>query len=123
LFYTRDSGGRHETTPGEYVLWARKVAHERGLRFDGTPDRIEAMIRAGRFREGDLYLDYGVTGNKLTRAGLDALIDEALGDRMVSHALVPRRDRLARPDNPLDGIELERRLRESGSTWIASSAR
>ena len=22
LFYTRDSGGEHETTPGEYVRWA-----------------------------------------------------------------------------------------------------
>ena len=22
LFYTRDSGGRHEMTPGQYVEWA-----------------------------------------------------------------------------------------------------
>ena len=118
LFYTRDSGGRHETTPGEYVLWARKTVAHHGLTFDGTPARIEAMIRDGRCREGDLFLDYGVTGNKLTRDGMDALIEEALKDEEVSHLLIPRRDRLARPDDPLDGMKLERCLREAGLTLV-----
>jgi DNA invertase Pin-like site-specific DNA recombinase len=118
LFYTRDSGGRHETTPGEYVLWGRRAAAEHGLTFDGTPARIEAMIRDGRFRDGDLFLDFGVTGNKLSRAGIDALIEEALKDQRVSHILIPRRDRLARPDDPIDGMRLERRLREAGLTLV-----
>ena len=118
LFYTRDSGGRHETTPGQYVLWASKTARERGLAFDGTPARIAAMIREGRSRDGDIFLDYGVTGNTLSRSGLDALIRTALEDQSISHVLIPRRDRLARPDYPIDGMELERRLREGGLALV-----
>ena len=44
LFYTRDSGGEHENTPGEYVRWtSRAAAH--GVRFAGTAEQIERMIR------------------------------------------------------------------------------
>ena len=116
LFYTRDSGARSETTPGQYVDWARRRATELGVVFAGTPAMIDAMIHGGLHRDGDLFLDYGVTGNKLNRPGLDALIAEASADPLVSHVFIPRRDRLARPDNPFDGIELERKLRQAGLT-------
>jgi hypothetical protein len=33
LFYTRDSGGKHETTRGEYVRWARQAAERTGIAF------------------------------------------------------------------------------------------
>ena len=118
LFYTRDSGGRHETTPSEYVLWAQRTATQYSLRFDGTAARIDAMIRHGQSHNGDLFLDYGVTGNKLKRVGLDALNGEAMRDKDVSHVLIPHRNRLARPDNPIDGILLEQALREDGVTLV-----
>ena len=111
LFYTRDSGGKHENTPAEYVGWGQREAAKLGLSFDGTPEAIEAMIRDGRPVSGDLFLDYGVQGHILSRDGLDAMMREALGDPEVSHILIPRRDRLARPHNPLDGIKLENGLR------------
>ena len=94
-------------TPAQYVEWAQRKARELNLSFDGTPERIEAMIREGRFADGDLFLDYDVKGNLLSRNGLNALINEALNDPRVTHVLIPRRDRLARPDDPLDGIKLE----------------
>ena len=56
LFYHRDSGGKHETTPGEYVLWAIRTAKEHNLTFDGSPERIERMIREGCSVDGDIYL-------------------------------------------------------------------
>jgi hypothetical protein len=118
LFYTRDSGGRHETTPTEYVLWAQRVATKYGVTFDGTPERIEAMIRSGRAQDGALFLDYGVTGNVMSRAGLDALIRTALTDPGVSHIMIPRRDRFARPDDPIDALKLEAVLRGSGLTLV-----
>src|SRR4051812_10395422 len=118
VFYTRDSLGKHETTPGEYVLWAGRAAAQHGVAFDGTPGRIEAMIRTGRSQDGDLFLDYGVTGNQLSRAGLDALTKTALTDPGVSHVLIPRRDRLARPDDPIDAMKLEHLLREAGLTLV-----
>jgi hypothetical protein len=34
LFYTRDSGGRHETTPSQYVAWAERAAKERNVAFN-----------------------------------------------------------------------------------------
>ena len=80
LFYTRDSGGEHETTPGEYVRWAQRKAAALGVRFSGTPEHIEAMIRDGRSQHGDLFLDYGIKGNQLQRPGLDALFRLALTD-------------------------------------------
>jgi len=118
LFYTRDSLGKHDTTPGEYVLWAGRAAAQHGATFAGSPGQIEAMIRSGRSRDGDLFLDYGVTGNKMSRAGLDAMIQAALTDRGVSHVLIPRRDRFARPDDPIDGMKLENLLREGGLTLV-----
>jgi hypothetical protein len=118
LFYTRDSGGEHETTPGEYVLWAQRTAARLGVSFAGTPERIEAMIREGRSQEGDLFQDYGVKGNQLQRPGLDALFRLALTDLDVSHVFIPRRDRFARPDDPLDAMKMEATLREAGLTLV-----
>jgi hypothetical protein len=118
LFYTRDSGGQHETTPGEYVGWARRTAIRLGVAFAGTPAAIEAMIRQGRSQDGDLFLDYGVKGNLLQRPGLDALFRAALTDPAVSHVFIPRRDRFARPDDPLDAMKMEATLREAGLTLV-----
>lgn len=118
LFYTRDSGGKHENTPAEYVKWAQREAEVLNLVFDGTPDAIERMIREGRAVLGDLFLDYDVKGNILSRDGLDALTQTALTDANVSHILIPRRDRLARPDDAIDGMDLERRLRRAGVTLV-----
>lgn len=118
LFYTRDSGGEHETTPGEYVRWGQRKAAALGVRFTGTPQQIEAMIRDGRSHEGDLFLDYGIKGNQLQRPGLDALFRIARNDLDVTHIFIPRRDRFARPDDPLDAMKMEASLREAGLTLV-----
>jgi DNA invertase Pin-like site-specific DNA recombinase len=118
LFYTRDSGGRHETTPAEYVAWARRRATEIGLSFDGTAEGINSLIGDGRPSLGDLFLDYDVTGNVLSRKGLNALIQEVARDLRVTHVFIPRRDRLARPDDPTDGIRLDNLLRDNGVTLV-----
>jgi hypothetical protein len=118
LFYHRDSGGKAEMTPAQYVEWACREADKRGVSFDGTADRIETMIRQGRSACGDLFLDYGVSGNVLSRDGLNALTQEALSDSRVACIFVPRRDRLARPDDPLDGFKLEKTFRQNGKTLV-----
>lgn len=118
LFLHRDSGGKAEMAPAEYVAWAQGKAHELKLSFDGTPDRIEAMIRQGRYADGDIFLDYDVKGNILSRDGLNALTKESLRDPSVTHILIPRRDRLARPDDPIDGVRLENAFRTAGKTIV-----
>ena len=84
IFLHRDSGGKAEMTPAQYVGWAQKGSKELNLSFDGTPERINAMIREGRFAYGDLFLDYDVKGNLLSRNGLNALINEAVKDPRVT---------------------------------------
>jgi hypothetical protein len=118
LFYTRDSGGGHETTPGEYIRRAQAKANALGLAFDGTPEVIEAMMKDGRAVVGDIFLDYDVRGSELSRPALDALMDTAKKNRKVTHIFIPRRDRLARPKDPLAGIEIENKLRRMGITLL-----
>lgn len=123
LFHHRDSGGRHETTPGEYIRWAQKYSAERGLRFDGTPERIEAMAKDGRVVDGDVFLDWDVSGNQLSRPALNALFEEAERDRTVSHVLIPRPDRLARPNETEQGVFLERKFRQTLGVWLVFTHR
>ncbi len=44
LFLTRDSLGRHEQTPEQYVTWTQLRAKELGVTFTGTPVEINHMI-------------------------------------------------------------------------------
>ncbi|MBI3828019.1 MAG: recombinase family protein [Planctomycetes bacterium] len=117
-FYFRDSGGRHECTPAQYVAWAASDAKKRGLKFGGTSEQIERMIKNNIASEGDLFLDYDVSGNLFVRRGLDALVRAAQDDPTISHIYIPRRDRLARPEDPLDGVRMENVLREMGLTLV-----
>jgi hypothetical protein len=118
LFYTRDSMGRSEFAPPQYVAWARGRARDLGVAFDGDAGSMERMMGQGLSELGDLFLDYGVSGNQLSRRGFDAFRRRALDDKAVSHLFVPRRDRIARPDNPLDAVEIELELRAAVLTLV-----
>ena len=118
LFYTRDSGGKHETTPSEYVKWAIRRATELNVIFNPTVADIESMIRNEEAIREDLYLDYEVAGDELSRVGLNALLARAVSDEKVSHVFIPRRDRLARPTDPIDGVKIESVLRQNGLTIV-----
>ena len=110
LFYTRDSAGRSEMSPGGYVNWAAAEAKRRGVTFAGTAVQIDAMIRGDRPAEGDVFLDDGVKGNRLSRPGLGALLAEIANDPTVSHVFIPLSERSVRPDEIFEGMELERRF-------------
>ena len=112
LFYTRDSGGKAEMTPPQYVKWAIQKAVETGLEFSGTSEQIEKMIRRNIPAEGDIFQDQDVAGNVLDRPGLNALLREIENDPNVSHVFIPRPDRLARPNEIMEGVELETRFRQ-----------
>ena len=73
LFYHRDSEGHSDLAPPQYVAWAQGEAARLGVRFSGVPEAITAMIACGQSVDGDLYVDYGISGNRLSRPGLDAL--------------------------------------------------
>lgn len=118
LFYHRDSEAHSDLAPPGYVAWAQGEAARLGVKFTGTPEAITAMIDRGRPVDGDLYLDYGVSGNLLSRPGFDQFRERAVSDLTVSHLFVSRRDRLGRPDNPLDSMDIEYQLRSAGLTLV-----
>lgn len=118
IFYTRDSGGKHETTPGEYLLWASRTASKYNVKFKGTPKKIDRMIREGIPVDGDIYLDYVVKGNLLSRPALDQIFVDVLSDPSITHLFIPKRNRLSRPDDPIEGIELENKLSSAGVTIV-----
>lgn len=118
VFYSRDSGGEHETTPAEYVLWAARRAADLKVTFTGTPVQIEGVIRNRQFKRDDLFFDYCVKGNIFQRDGLDALLAEVREDATISHVFIPRRDRLVRPEDAMEGVELESRLLYAGVSVV-----
>ena len=121
VFYSRDSGGKHETTPGEYVRWASKEANKYNLKFSGSASQIDRMIRKGLPFDGDIYFDYGVSGNQISRPALNQLFVDAISDPSITHLFIPKRNRLARPDDALDGVELENKISAAGITIVYQS--
>lgn len=118
VFLLRDSGGEHEMTPGKYVEWAQRVSKSLDLKFSGTPKEIKRMMLERVSVSGDLFLDYCVKGDQLSRPALDACRDEIRRDLNISHLLIPRRDRFARPDDAFDGVRMEKELRLLGVTLV-----
>ena len=117
LLYTRDSEGRQRTTFEEYVRWAQQKSKELGLQFCAAAGQIDAMIRAGKCVEGDVFIDFGIAGDELNRPGLNALMAEIRRDRQITHVCCPRRDRLARATDPAMGMQLENTLSRLG-VWL-----
>ena len=74
VMYHRDSSGRHDTTASEYVRWAADYCRAKCLRFAGTPEQIERMISTSCAVHGDLFLDWDVQGNRLSRPALDRAV-------------------------------------------------
>ena len=74
------------------------------------------MIRSGASNSDDLFPDYDVKGNLLSRPGLDELLQRIARDATVSQVIDrPRADWLE-PDHPLDGAQLELKIRMLGVT-------
>jgi len=118
LFYTRDSAGKSDLSAIQHAAWAARKAASLSLAFDGNAEEAEKMLAEECPVRGDLFVDFGTPGNEMSRPALDAFLARARADRTVSHVLIPRRDRLARPHNPDDGTRLEVRLRQAGLTVL-----
>lgn len=117
-FYHRDSDRKSERAPSQYVKWACQQSQSLGLKFDGTPETIDRMIKQGQTTCGDLYLDYGFRGKNWDRPALNALVAEIHANQEISHLLIPRRDRLSRPQDPITAVEFEQKVRRLGVTIV-----
>jgi DNA invertase Pin-like site-specific DNA recombinase len=118
IFYTRDSGGRHETTPARYVEAAISKALELGVAFSPTTEDIELMYQQRLSVCGDAYFDHDISGNTTSRPALDEMFDRIKNDLSISHVFIPSRDRLSRESDPRRAIVHETKLTQMGMTIV-----
>lgn len=115
LFYHRDSGGEHQQTPPQYVKWGIKTAKELGVEFKAKPDDIKKLMTSGKPFDSNIFFDYKVEGDAISRPALNALFEKLQNSNgEFSHVFICDPDRLCRPDDPLDGIALENKIRRFG---------
>src|SRR6266496_3362965 len=84
VFYHRDSTGRHDQTPGQYVEWAVRDCATQKLTFDGSREAMNSLLRTGGVVAGDIYLDFDVQGHLLSRPALDAMLQRISQDMSIS---------------------------------------
>ncbi len=119
VFYSRDSGGRHQNTPPQYINWAKDRANELGVTFRGKPDDIRQLMKSRTPCDANIFFDYEVEGDRVSRPALDALFDRLENSKgRITHVFIPDPDRLMRPDGIQEGIELEDRIRRFGVSIV-----
>ena len=120
IAYLRRSSDQQGLSLSAQLDWAHEEAARRGLVLIGSPTDLESAFLSGAARFGDVCLDNAISGSELDRPGLSAL-KNAVFESGVTHLLVHKRDRLARPDDPIDGVQLENELRIPGLTLVFSN--
>lgn len=75
---------------------------------------IRAWAKQRRARLLKVFKDEGVSGLELSRPGLDACLDFLSKSPEKGVVVLWSRDRLVRPEDPIDGLVLERQVRYAG---------
>ena len=118
LTYIRRSDDGQEASLPQQLEWARATAEKTGVSFRGTIADIEEMKRKRLHQLHSIYMDDAVTGGDMTRPGFLQFLADAQSDPTITHAYVFKRDRLARPQDALAMVMLERDLIKSGVTLV-----
>lgn len=75
---------------------------------------IRAWAKQHRVRLLRVFKDEGVSGLELSRPGLDACLDFLSTSPEKGVVVLWSRDRLVRPEDPIDGLVMERQIRYAG---------
>lgn len=118
LSYYRRSDDKQEASLGQQHGWARETADKMGVVFRGTLADVERMQQQKLSHHQDIYIDDAITGGDLSRPGFLQFLADAKADSTVSTVFVFKRDRLARPQDVLQMVALERDLILSGVTLV-----
>src|SRR5262249_50766175 len=102
--------------------WAIAEAARHSVVLDASPADLVHMQATRRSSYKGLRLDDGISGADLTRPGFVALIHDARADRSISHLLIYRRDRFARPEDAIKMVSIEKDLRLDGLTIVFAEA-
>ena len=107
LIYLRRSGDKQETSLEKQLTWALDAARDQRVIVDATLADLLHMQANRLHAYKSIRLDNAVTGANLERPGLKALVDDAMDDPAISHVLAFKRDRLGRPDSPVEMMAIE----------------
>ena len=118
LVYERRSDDGQEASLRQQFDWAKDAAAKTGVAFRGTYADILELQQKRLHHRHDIYIDDAVTGGDLTRPGFQKFLRDAIADRSVSHVYVFKRDRLGRPQDILEMMQLEKQLISSGVTLV-----
>ena len=120
LIYLRRSGDRQETSLDKQLTWALGAARDHGVVVAATFEDLQQMQSSRLHSYKSLRLDDAITGADLERPGLKSLVDDAMCDPVNSHVFAFKRDRLGRPDSPIEMMAIEGGLRHNGITVVLS---
>jgi len=120
LIYIRRSTSRQELSLPAQLEWALKEAAKLGVVVDASLADLQFMQEKGLVSYKSIRLDDGRTGADMERPGFMALQKDAVADKSISHIFIHKRDRLARPQEVTDMIQIEKKLRYAGITiWLS----
>ena len=122
LVYLRRSCDLQESSLETQLKWAATEAAKYGFKLNFTQSDLDYMLANKLSRHGCVCLDDAITGADMERPGLVELIDESLSNKNISHIFVYMRDRLGRPENPVEMMVIEVQLLEAGLTLVFSDA-
>src|SRR5262249_19582166 len=118
LIYLRRSNSRNELSLSGQLNWALAEAANLGLAVDATQEDLGHMIGNRLSVLKSLRVDDGISGAEMERPGFRAILRDAAANEKISHVLVYKRDRLARPEDALQMASMERGIRVQGVTFV-----
>lgn len=113
-------GDKQETSLEKQLTWALGAAKDQGVSLNVTLEDLQYMQAYRLHQHKAVYLDDALSGDDLERPGLKSLVEDFHHRNDHSHLFVFKRDRLGRPDSPLDMMVIEDGLRRAGITIVRS---
>ena len=120
IVYLRRSGDTQETSLEKQLTWALEAAKQHATPIEATLEDLLYMQANRLHKYKGIYLDDVLSGDDLERPGLQSLIEDFHRHNDRSHLFTFKRDRLGRPDSPLDMMVSEEGLRRAGITIVRS---
>jgi DNA invertase Pin-like site-specific DNA recombinase len=118
LAYLRRSTDRQEISFPTQLDWAHTEAERHSVNLEASQADLDFMLGTRQCSYKDLRVDDGISGADPTRPGFLALIEDARSISSISHLFIYRRDRLARPDDAIKMVSVEKELRYAGITMV-----
>ncbi|NQV24736.1 MAG: recombinase family protein [Rhodopirellula sp.] len=121
LCYLWRSTSKQEMGIHGQLEWALQTACKHEVNLEASPDDIGEMLQRGLKSYRGIRLDDGISGSRLDRPGFVSLRRAALQNSNISHILIHKSDRFARPEQAVQAMAMETELLHAGLTIVFSN--